>query len=132
MLTHGNIVANVLQADSWFNVVLVDHPSDQQLIMLCAFPLYHIFALTTCALMGLRLGAANLLIPNPRDMPGFVKTLRKYKVDLFPAVNTLYNGLLNNRDFAGLDFSRLKASMAGGMRDYGRLWIIRNFADRVS
>jgi long-chain acyl-CoA synthetase len=115
MLTHGNIVANVLQADSWFNVVLVDHPSDQQLIMLCALPLYHIFALTTCALMGLRLGAANLLIPNPRDMPGFVKTLRKYKVDLFPAVNTLYNGLLNNRDFAGLDFSRLKASMAGGM-----------------
>ena len=115
MLTHGNIVANVLQADSWFNVVLVDHPSDQQLIMLCALPLYHIFALTTCALMGLRLGAANLLIPNPRDMPGFVKTLRKYKVDLFPAVNTLYNGLLNNHDFAGLDFSRLKASMAGGM-----------------
>ena len=115
MLTHRNMIANVLQADAWFQTVLEHHPVQQQLIMVCALPLYHIFALTTCGLMGFRLGAVNLLIPNPRDIEGFIKELAKYSVDMFPAVNTLYNGLMNNPGFGKLDFSRLKVSMGGGM-----------------
>jgi long-chain acyl-CoA synthetase len=78
-------------------------------------PLYHIFALTVCNLIGTRTGAMNILIPNPRDIPGFIKELAKYKVNMFPAVNTLYNGLLNHPDFAKLDFSALKVTNGGGM-----------------
>ncbi|MCD6027649.1 MAG: long-chain fatty acid--CoA ligase [Solimicrobium sp.] len=119
MLTHRNIVANVLQAEAWFQPVLnkeiEGHAEQHQLIMVCALPLYHIFALTVCALMGMCLGAVNLLIPNPRDIPGFIKELGKHKVDMFPALNTLYNGLMNHPDFAKLDFSNYKASIAGGM-----------------
>jgi long-chain acyl-CoA synthetase len=115
MLTHRNIVANIIQADAWFNPVLAKQGAHVQMTMVCALPLYHIFALTVCGLMGMRLGFMNLLIPNPRDIPGFVKELGKYKVDFFPAVNTLFNGLLNNAEFAQLDFSNLKVSMGGGM-----------------
>ena len=70
-----------------------------------ALPLYHIFALTACCLLGMRIGAMCLLIPNPRDIPGFIKELGKYEFHMLPAVNTLYNGLLNNPEFAKLDFS---------------------------
>ena len=115
MLTHRNIVANIIQADAWFNPVLAKQSADVQMTMMCALPLYHIFALTVCGLMGMRLGFVNLLIPNPRDIPGFIKELEKYKVDFFPAVNTLFNGLLNSPGFAKLDFSNLKVSMGGGM-----------------
>lgn len=116
MLTHRNIVANVVQAEAWFEPALRRKDDDQhQLVMVCALPLYHIFALTVCALMGMRLGAINLLIPNPRDIAGFIKELRKYKIDMFPAVNTLYNALLNHPEFPSLDFSHLKSSMGGGM-----------------
>ncbi|PRC91629.1 long-chain-fatty-acid--CoA ligase [Solimicrobium silvestre] len=115
MLTQRNIVANVIQADAWFQPALSKQPDSHQLTMVCALPLYHIFALTVCGLVGMRLGALNILIPNPRDMPGFIKELGKYKVDMFPAVNTLYNGLMNNSEFAKLDFSNLKLSMGGGM-----------------
>ena len=80
-----------------------------------ALPLYHIFALTACCLLGMRIGAMCLLIPNPRDIPGFVKELAKYEFHMLPAVNTLYNALLNNPDFAKLDFSALKAANGGGM-----------------
>jgi long-chain acyl-CoA synthetase len=88
---------------------------DEQLTVVCALPLYHIFALTICALMGAHFGAMNLLIPNPRDIPGFVKTLSKHRVNMFPAVNTLFNALANDPDFARLDFSRLVVSNGGGM-----------------
>lgn len=115
MLSQRNIVANILQADVWFNSVLKTQDAEAQRIMVCALPLYHIFALTVCALLGMRMGVMNLLIPNPRDIPGFIKELAKYKVDFFPAVNTLFNGLLNHPDFAKLDFSNLKVSMGGGM-----------------
>ncbi len=116
MLTHKNIVANIIQADAWFKPVLEKHSAAQaQLVMVTALPLYHIFALTVCCLMGMRMGVMGLLIPNPRDIPGFIKELRKYKADFFPAVNTLFNGLLNNAEFAQLDFSNLKVSMGGGM-----------------
>ena len=115
MLTHRNIVANIVQAEAWFKPVLSQQANDDQMTMVCALPLYHIFALTVCGLMGMRLGFVNLLIPNPRDIGGFIKELRHHKVDFFPAVNTLFNGLLNHPDFAQLDFSKLKVSMGGGM-----------------
>jgi len=81
----------------------------------CALPLYHIFALTACYMLGARLGMMNLLIPNPRDIPGFVATLRNYKVNMFPAVNTLFNALANDPAFAKLDFIELVISNGGGM-----------------
>jgi long-chain acyl-CoA synthetase len=115
VLLHRNVIANVLQSEAWIQPVLVTEPKVEQLVFVCALPLYHIFALTSCALMGTRLGALNILIPNPRDLPAFVKELAKYKVNVFPAVNTLYNGLLNNPEFSKLDFSGYKVCNGGGM-----------------
>ena len=114
-LTHRNVIANVLQNDAWIQPAMAKVPQGEAMTIVCALPLYHIFALTACSLMGTRWGAMNLLIPNPRDIPGFVKQLGKYKFHMLPAVNTLYNGLLNNADFAKLDFSSLKISLGGGM-----------------
>jgi long-chain acyl-CoA synthetase len=113
-LLHRNVVANVLQNDAWLTPGMAGHEHESKVIV-CALPLYHIFALTVCSLLGTRIGAMNLLIPNPRDIPGFVKELRNYKVNIFPAVNTLYNGLLNNPDFASLDFSGYEICSGGGM-----------------
>lgn len=115
MLSHRNVIANVLQTEAWVQPALVKAPHVDQLTMVCALPLYHIFALTLCSLLGTRIGALNLLIPNPRDIPGFVKELAKYRINIFPAVNTLYNALLNHPDFAKLDFSSLKVCIGGGM-----------------
>jgi len=114
VLLHRNVVANIMQCEAWFKPVL-DRIGDQQLTIVCALPLYHIFALTICALMGARFGAMNLLIPNPRDIPGLVRTLSKHRINMFPAVNTLFNALADNRDFARLDFSGLLVSNGGGM-----------------
>jgi long-chain acyl-CoA synthetase len=114
VLLHRNIVANIMQCEAWFKPML-DKVGDRQLVIVCALPLYHIFALTICALMGARFGGMNLLIPNPRDIPGFVKTLSRYRVNMFPAVNTLFNALANEPDFARLDFSGLVVSNGGGM-----------------
>ncbi|MBU6457487.1 MAG: long-chain fatty acid--CoA ligase [Bradyrhizobium sp.] len=114
-LLHRNIVANVLQNDVWLQPALQKPPHVEQLFIVCALPLYHIFALTACFLLGMRAGGVNLLIPNPRDMAGFIKELSKYQVNSFPAVNTLYNGLLNSPGFDKLDFSKLKNSVGGGM-----------------
>jgi long-chain acyl-CoA synthetase len=114
-LLHRNILANVLQNDAWLQPALKKPPIVEQMIIVCALPLYHIFALTACYLLGVRAGGTNLLIPNPRDMAGFVKELMKYQVSFFPAVNTLYNGLLNTPGFDKVDFSKLKVSNGGGM-----------------
>ena len=114
-LLHRNIVANVLQNDAWLQPALNKPPHVESLLVVCALPLYHIFALTACFLLAVRAGGCNLLIPNPRDLPGFVKELKKYKVNSFPAVNTLYNGLLNTPGFNEIDFSMLKSSFGGGM-----------------
>ena len=114
-LTHRNVIANVLQNEAWAQPALEREPKYDPLTIVCALPLYHIFALTACCLMGTRWGALNILIPNPRDIPGFIKELGKYKVNVLPAVNTLYNGLLNNPEFAKLDFSGLKVCNGGGM-----------------
>jgi long-chain acyl-CoA synthetase len=111
VLLHRNIIANVLQNEAWLQM----QTQQEQLVFVCALPLYHIYSLTISAFMGMRLGGMNLLIPNPRDIPGFVKELAKYKVSVFPAVNTLYNALLNNADFAKLDFASYQVCNGGGM-----------------
>jgi long-chain acyl-CoA synthetase len=114
-LTHRNVIANVLQTEAWTQPALSRPPVADPLTIVCALPLYHIFALTACAMFGMRVGALNILIPNPRDIPGFIKELGKYKINLLPAVNTLYNALVNHPDFASLDFSALKMCNGGGM-----------------
>ena len=113
-LLHRNVVANIMQCEAWFKPML-DKAGDQQLTVVCALPLYHIFALTICALMGAHFGAMNLLIPNPRDIPGLIRALSKHRVNMFPAVNTLFNSLANDPEFAQLDFSGLVVSNGGGM-----------------
>jgi long-chain acyl-CoA synthetase len=114
-LLHRNILANVLQNDAWLQPALTAPPHVDQILIVCALPLYHIFALTACFLLAVRAGGVNLLIPNPRDIPGFIKELMKYQVNSFPAVNTLYNGLMHHPDFRKIDFSKLKMSNGGGM-----------------
>jgi long-chain acyl-CoA synthetase len=117
-LLHRNVIANVLQSEAWMQPAL-NAPGksampDQSTIV-CALPLYHIFALTVCCLLGMRTGGLNILIPNPRDLPSVVDALKGHQIHLFPAVNTLYNALANNADFKQLDFSGLRVSNGGGM-----------------
>jgi long-chain acyl-CoA synthetase len=115
VLLHRHVIANVLQNEAWFAPTLGRQLAGEQPQFACALPLYHIYALTVCALLGLRVGGMNLLIPNPRDIKGFIKELGGYRINIFPAVNTLYNGLLNDDDFAKLDFSGLMVCPGGGM-----------------
>ena len=114
-LTHGNIVANVLQSAAWHEPALTLHPEVEQIVNVIALPLYHIYALTVCALLTVRTGGLGILIPNPRDIGGMIKQLQGYKINTFPAVNTLYNAMLNHPDFGKLDFSKLMVANAGGM-----------------
>lgn len=114
-LLHSNVLANVEQNRLWQETAFVKRTRPDRLIFVCALPLYHIYALTVNALMGMHQGAQNILIPNPRDIPGFVKELRKYPVNVFPGLNTLFNALLNNEDFRKLDFKPLLLVFAGGM-----------------
>ncbi len=115
VLQHRNVIANILQNEAWAQPALDREPKIDPITIVCALPLYHIFALTACAMLGAKLGAMNLLIPNPRDIAGFIKELSKHEFHMLPAVNTLYNGLVNNPDFAKLDFSHLKICNGGGM-----------------
>jgi long-chain acyl-CoA synthetase len=114
-LLHHTIVANLLASEAWMQPGLKRRPVSGQLTIVCALPLYHVFAFITCGLLGMRTGAVNILIPNPRDIPGTVKELARYRLNIFPAVNTLFNALANNADFAKLDFSGLLISNGGGM-----------------
>jgi long-chain acyl-CoA synthetase len=114
-LLHRNLIANVLQIDEWQKPVIEKPPQVEQMVVVTALPLYHSFALTACFLWGTRLGAASVLIANPRDIPGLVKELAKHKVNSFPAVNTLYAALLNHPDFKSVDWSLLKCAVGGGM-----------------
>ena len=117
-LVHRNIIANILQSEAWLQPALNNPkkgPPPEQLTWVCALPLYHIFSLTACCLLGMRVGGLNILIPNPRDIPALIKEIRPYRFNLFPAVNTLFNGLANNEEFRKLDFSQLRVSLGGGM-----------------
>ncbi len=114
ILTHANLLANQLQLLLWLQSAYINKPRPEQLTFVCALPLYHIFALTVNSLMGMSLGGHNVLIANPRDIPAFIKELGKYKFDMFPGLNTLFNALMNNPEFAKLDLSNT-ATLAGGM-----------------
>jgi len=117
-LTHGNLVANVLQMEAWIVPALQDTsrgPVPDQFVYICALPLYHVFALVVNCLFGLRIGTLNVLITNPRDIPGFVRELARYKFNVLPGVNTLYNALVENAEFRKLDFSSLRVANGGGM-----------------
>src|ERR1017187_10284963 len=105
MLTHGGLVANMLQARAWSRGFLEEGSE----IVVTALPMYHVFSLTTNCLLFIKLGGLNLLITNPRDMPGFVKELNTTPWTVMTGVNTLFNGLLNTPGFESLDFSRLKS-----------------------
>jgi long-chain acyl-CoA synthetase len=114
-LLHHTIVANLLASEAWMQPGLKRKKLEGQLTIVCALPLYHVFAFITCGLLGMHTGALNILIPNPRDMQATIKDLAKYRINVFPGVNTLFNGLLNQPEFAKLDFSALVISNGGAM-----------------
>jgi long-chain acyl-CoA synthetase len=111
MLTHRNMVANLRQMHAWIGAALRAEGE----VFVAALPLYHVFALQVNGFVPLMIGAANVLIANPRDIPGLVKTLRGTSFTVIPGVNTLFNALLNNKEFATLDFSRMHLAIGGGM-----------------
>ncbi|WP_298811232.1 AMP-binding protein [uncultured Psychrobacter sp.] len=114
MLSHGNLVANMLQVSALMNSAF-DDDIDGRDVILTALPLYHVFSFMVCGMCSMYQGYASLLIPNPRDLDGLIKEMAKYKPAFIPAVNTLFNGLVHKDNFADLDFSNLKASIGGGM-----------------
>jgi long-chain acyl-CoA synthetase len=116
MLTHRNIIANLLQVEAWFAPAF---DKGQQQLMVAPLPLYHIYALTCNCLYMMKDGGANILIPNPRDIPAFIKELQRHKFTAISGLNTLYNALLNHPEFAKVDFKSLKLASAGGMAMQG-------------
>ena len=114
-LSNSNVLSNAEQNTHWVEVAYREGGRPENLTYICALPLYHIFALTVNAIMGMEQGAHNILIPNPRDIPGFVKELGKYEFHAFPGLNTLFNALLNNEDFRKLNFKPLTLTLGGGM-----------------
>ncbi|KVE95216.1 long-chain fatty acid--CoA ligase [Burkholderia vietnamiensis] len=114
-LLHRNIVSNVLQAGAWHHPAHEKFPDVKQFITVVALPLYHVFALTVCGFLTMRTGGMGILIPNPRDIGGMIKELKGYQISTIPAVNTLYNALLNHPDFGQLDLSKLAIANGGGM-----------------
>jgi long-chain acyl-CoA synthetase len=126
VLLHRNVIANVLQSEAWNGPAMGSMAGGVQPTYVCALPLYHIFAFTVNMMLGMRTGAKNILIPNPRDLPAVLKELAKHKIHSFPAVNTLFNGLANHPDFNTVDWSHLKVSLGGGMAVTGsvaKLWL---------
>ncbi len=115
ILLHRNILSNVLQIDVWLEPALKKHPINQ-LVFLCALPLYHIFALTACGMLGIRKGGLNILVPNPRDFRAFIKLMKNNPgIHIFPGVNTLFNALIHHPDFAAVKFPNLLVTIGGGM-----------------
>ena len=126
VLLHSNVIANVLQSEAWNMPAMASMQPGVQPVYVCALPLYHIFAFTVNMMLGMRTGGKNILIPNPRDLPAVLKELTKHKINSFPAVNTLFNGLANHPDFGNVDWSHLKVSLGGGMAvtsAVAKLWL---------
>jgi long-chain acyl-CoA synthetase len=126
VLLHRNIIANLLQSEAWNAPAMAAIAADEQPTYVCALPLYHIFAFTVNMMLGMRSGAKNILIPNPRDLPAVLKELAKHRIHMFPAVSTLFNGLANHPDFGTVDWSHLKVSLGGGMAvqsAVAKLWL---------
>jgi long-chain acyl-CoA synthetase len=126
VLLHRNLVANLLQSEAWYQPALRKVPAGEQIVQVCALPLYHIFAFNVNMMLGLRIGACNILIPNPRDLPSIFKALAGQRFHTFPAVNTLFHALANHSDFGSVDWSHLKISAGGGMavqQATAKLWL---------
>jgi long-chain acyl-CoA synthetase len=113
-LLHQTIIANLLASEAWMQPGLKRLPMSTPLTIVCALPLYHVFAFICCGLLGMRAGGRNILIANPRDLGAMIQALKPYKLHMFPAVNTLFNGLVHHPDFIQLDFSELQMSNGGG------------------
>jgi len=114
-LLHRNIIANLLQSEAWNAPMMKQIPAGEQATMVCALPLYHIFGFTVNMMLGMRMGACNILIPNPRDLGATLKELARYRFHSFPAVNTLFNALAHHPDFDKVDWRHLRLSVGGGM-----------------
>ena len=126
VLLHRNLVANLLQAEAWYQPALKKIPEGEQIVTVCALPLYHIFAFNANMLLSLHMGGCNILIPNARDIPALLKALSTERFHSFPAVNTLFNAIANHPDFATVNWSSLKISVGGGMAvqsGTAKLWL---------
>ena len=115
VLKHRNLAANLLQAEAWYQPMLKKIPPGEQVVTVCALPIYHIFGFNLNVMLSLRMGGCNILIANPRDLPGMFKQLQGEKFHSFPAVNTLFNAIAHHADFGTVDWSNLKMSIGGGM-----------------
>ncbi len=118
VLVHANIFGNVLVSEAWLDPAMNDAhkgPLASQMVLICALPMYHIFSLVSCMWLAVKTGGHNILIPNPRDLDGMIKTMGQHKFTVLPAVNTMFNSLVNHPGFAGLDFSAMRISNGGGM-----------------
>jgi long-chain acyl-CoA synthetase len=115
MLLHRNLVANILQAEAWYQPALKKIPNGEQIVTICALPIYHIFGFNTNMMLAMRMGGANILIANPRDLPAMFNQLQGEKFHSFPAVNTLFNVMANHPDFSTVDWRGLVICVGGGM-----------------
>jgi long-chain acyl-CoA synthetase len=115
VLLHRNLVANILQSEAWYQPALKKIPAGQQVVTICALPIYHIFGFNTNMMLAMRMGGCNILIANPRDLPGMFKELAGEKFHSFPAVNTLFNAMAHHPEFSSVDWSGLVISVGGGM-----------------
>ncbi len=126
VLLHRNLVANVLQSEAWYQPALQKIPPGEQIVTVCALPIYHIFGFTANVMLSMRTGGCNILIPNARDIPALLKALSTQKFHSFPAVNTLFNAIVHHPDFGTVDWRHLKISVGGGMAVQSataRLWL---------
>ena len=126
VLLHRNLVANLLQAEAWYQPALKKIPEGEQIVTVCALPLYHIFAFNANMLLAMHMGGCNILIPNARDIPALLKALSNERFHSFPAVNTLFNAIANHADFGTVSWSSLKISVGGGMAvqsGTAKLWL---------
>ena len=126
VLLHRNLVANVIQSEAWYQPALKKVPKGEQIVTICALPLYHIFGFTANMMLSMRMGGANILIPNPRDLDAVLKELAKHRFHSFPAVNTLFNALANHPSFNTVNWKSLIMSVGGGMAvqsAVAKLWL---------
>jgi long-chain acyl-CoA synthetase len=126
VLLHRNLVANILQSEAWYQPALKKVPQGEQIVTVCALPLYHIFGFNTNMMLSMHMGGANVLIPNPRDLPAVFKELSAHRFHSFPAVNTLFMAMANHPEFGTVDWSHLVISVGGGMavqQATAKLWL---------
>jgi long-chain acyl-CoA synthetase len=126
VLLHRNLVANILQNEAWYQPALKKVPKGEQVVTICALPLYHIFGFNANMMLSMHIGGANVLVPNPRDLPAMFKELSAHRFHSFPAVNTLFMAMANHPEFNSVDWSKLVISVGGGMavqQATAKLWL---------